>query len=328
VDHGIDDRAGALLHAGRAADAWALIQREGAAGAPEALGLAAQWRIAGNVVRRDLAAARGLLGRAGEAGHSRAAMLHAYFLAAGVGGPADWRGGVAGLRALATADADAAEQLRLVAEMALDEDGNPMTLPGLERVSETPFVAVARGFMTPAECAYLIGRAAPKLSPSVVVDPQSGRMVAHPVRRSDFASFGVFDEDLVVNALNRRIAALTGTQAEQGEPLQVLSYAPGGEYRAHFDALPATDNQRVLTVLVYLNDDYAGGETAFLHSGLSVKGEKGMALLFRNADGAGRPDPASQHAGRPVASGTKLIASRWIRARRFVYPPPAPLLNV
>jgi prolyl 4-hydroxylase len=328
VNLGFDDRVAILLQAGRAAEAWTLLQQAVAACQPEALALAAQWRIAGNVVRRDLAVARDLLGRAGEAGHAYAALLHCYFLAAGVGGPADWPGAVAGLRALARGDAEAAGQLRLLASMALDEDGRPAAPPALERISEKPSVSVARGFMTPDECAWLIGRAKPRLSPSVVVDPQSGRMMAHPVRRSDFASFGVFDEDLVVNALNRRIATLTSTRADQGEPLQVLSYAPGGEYRAHFDALPATDNQRALTLLVYLNDDYTGGETAFLHSGLSVKGEKGMALLFRNADAAGRPDPAAQHAGRPVRSGTKLIASRWIRARRFDYPPPTPLLNV
>ena len=39
---------------------------------------------------------------------------------------------------------------------------------------------------------------------------------------------------------------------------------PGQEYRPHFDAIGNADNQRVLTFLVYLNDDYEGGETDFL----------------------------------------------------------------
>jgi prolyl 4-hydroxylase len=140
--------------------------------------------------------------------------------------------------------------------------------------------------------------------------------------------FGVHSEDLVVNALNRRIAAATGTSAGQGEPLQLLRYTPGGEYRAHMDALPGEANQRILTALLYLNEDYEGGETAFLRTGLSYKGRLGDALLFRNVTGGGRPDPKSLHAGRPVERGTKLIASRWIRRETFTFPPPRPLLQI
>lgn len=45
----------------------------------------------------------------------------------------------------------------------------------------------------------------------------------------------------------------------------------------------------------------------------TVKGRKGDALLFRNADDRGQLDPSSQHSGEPVTSGEKFIASRWIR---------------
>jgi prolyl 4-hydroxylase len=102
---------------------------------------------------------------------------------------------------------------------------------------------------------------------------------------------------------------------QQGEPLQVLRYVPGQEYRSHLDALPASQNQRVLTMLVCLNDGYEGGETSFVRTGLKWKGRKGDALLFRNAGEDERPDPSSQHAGLPVTRGTKIIASRWIRAK-------------
>jgi len=46
-----------------------------------------------------------------------------------------------------------------------------------------------------------------------------------------------------------------------------------------------------------------------------VKGSTGDALIFRNVDASGRPDPAARHAGLPVIRGEKLIASRWIRER-------------
>jgi prolyl 4-hydroxylase len=182
--------------------------------------------------------------------------------------------------------------------------------------------------MTEAECRYLRTAGEPALQPSVVVDPATGRLTPHPVRSSDAAMFGVYAEDLVVNALNRRIAALSGTGIDQGEPLQLLRYRPGGEYKPHMDALPAEPNQRILTVLVYLSDDYEGGETAFPNAGLSFRGRTGDALLFRNTGADGRPDPLSLHAGLPVARGIKYLASRWIRANRFTYPPPRPILEL
>jgi prolyl 4-hydroxylase len=182
--------------------------------------------------------------------------------------------------------------------------------------------------MTAAECAWLRSAGEPALQPSAVVDPKSGRMVPHPVRSSDAATFGVHSEDLVVNALNRRIAAVSGTRLHQGEPLQLLRYRPRGEYKPHMDALPAEANQRILTVLVYLSDDHEGGETSFPRTGLSYRGRTGDALLFSNVTADGRADPLSLHAGLPVTSGVKYLASRWIRAEKFTFPPPPPLLNL
>ena len=112
-----------------------------------------------------------------------------------------------------------------------------------------------------------------------------------------------------------RLAKASGTNVRQGEPLQVLRYLPGQEYRPHFDALGQAENQRILTFLVYLNDGYDGGGTRFMKSALTVNGRRGDALLYRNADDSGRPDPNSQHAGEPLKAGEKFIASRWIRQR-------------
>jgi prolyl 4-hydroxylase len=135
------------------------------------------------------------------------------------------------------------------------------------------------------------------------------------VRNSDVAAFPLAYETPAVHALNRRLAAISATAPEQGEPLQILRYGPGQQYKAHSDALPNAANQRICTALVYLNEDYAGGETHFLANDLKVRGAVGDAILFVNADREGRPDADARHAGLPVTRGTKLLASRWIRAR-------------
>jgi prolyl 4-hydroxylase len=317
-----------LVAAERFADAARLLIAAAGSGRSAALAELAHWRVAGNLVRRDLRAARDLLRRAGGAGDRDSALLHAAFLASGAGGGEDWPGALAALRALAPDEPRAAAQLALLEAMELRDDGSPVRRYELRRLSAAPEAFAAEEFVSAAECRYLQKAVEPVMQPTVVVDPSTGAFIPHPIRRSEGAVFGVYAEDLVVNALNRRIAALSGTRADQGEPLQLLRYRPGCEYKPHMDALPAEPNQRILTVLVYISDDYEGGETQFPHTGLSFRGRTGDALLFRNAAADGRPDPLSLHAGLPVTRGTKYLASRWIRAAKFTYPPPRPILDL
>ena len=198
--------------------------------------------------------------------------------------------------------------------MRLTDKGDPVAVPSGETIGESPRIVRFNDFLSAAECAWLAQAAAPMFEPAPTVDERTGRLIMNPVRTSDTAVFPWVAENPAVHALNRRIAAASATRAEQGEPLQVLRYAPGQEYRPHIDAVPGLANQRILTMLVWLNDDYEGGETRFIETGLTVKGRKGDALLFENVDAEGRPDTKMVHAGLPVTAGVKLLASRWIRA--------------
>ncbi len=314
------------IDAGRVHDGARRLIQGAEAGDVAAITELAHWRILGDLVQRDLGAARDLLGKAGAAGDPSSSLLHAYFLAAGVGGHSDWTGALAAMQGLAVGDTSLSAQLNLIGAMDLDQEGFPKSTPEGDRLSERPLVVSAHGLLSAAECAYLQRKATPGLQPSVVIDSITGQSIPHPVRKSDGAMFGVYDEDLVVNAINRRIAAFSGTGVEQGEPLQILRYGVDGEYRPHMDGLAREPNQRILTVIVYLSDDYAGGETCFPRTGLSFRGRKGDALLFCNVDAEDRPDPLSLHAGLPVTRGEKMIATRWIRRSPFTYPPPQPLL--
>jgi prolyl 4-hydroxylase len=257
-----------------------------------------------------VAEARDLFGQAGAEGKLEAAVIHCNLTASRF----DWEEGMRLLRGLARFSRRCARELALIEAMA------PGPPPAGEVVSEAPHLTLFRGLFTAAECAWLVEAATPMLAPAVVVDPASGRQRPDPVRISDGTGFTLPLENPAVHALNRRIAAASGTEVSRGEPLQVLRYRPGGEYKPHFDAIPGFANQRVLTMLVWLNEDYAGGETAFVKTGAKLKGRTGDALLFRNALPDGTRDPDSGHAGLPVTGGEKLIASRWIRAAPFEPP--------
>ncbi|CAA9518218.1 MAG: hypothetical protein AVDCRST_MAG31-1423 [uncultured Sphingomonas sp.] len=311
------DQAYRLAEAGQVRRAVALLKHEGDRGDPAALVELAAWYLGARYVERDLQLARQCFGSASKLGHQRASEIYTNLLANGTGGTRRWREALARLELAGRDDLVATEQRALLGAMDIDGDGEPRTKPTGQQLSDAPSVMLFKNFMTSTECRHLVERAKPGLSPSVVVHPATGQMVPHPVRTSDNAFFPWIDEDPVIHVLNRRIAAATATEASWGEPLQVLRYGPGQEYRPHHDAIAGADNQRILTFLVYLNDGYEGGETEFIRTGLKVAGCKGDGLMFRNADDAGRPDPNAVHAGRPVTAGEKMLATRWIHQRPF-----------
>ena len=72
------------------------------------------------------------------------------------------------------------------------------------------------------------------------------------------------------------------------------------------------DDKRQMTALVWLNDEYEGGETHFPRLGITVRGAPGDMLVFANLDEHGKRDDRMEHAGLPVTRGEKWLASRWI----------------
>lgn len=314
------NQAEALLQRGDVAGAAGVLKQAERAGDPLAARQLAIWFLTGQLVRRDLAASRALFERAAELGDDASAAVTRAFIAGGVGGPSDWPRAIGLLQDAAPDDPHAAQQLQLIQAMALSAAGEPAAEWPCEILCEAPEVRRFPSLFSPAECAYLIETAAPILRPSVVVDPRTGQLVPNPVRTSSAAGFPYTDENPAIHALNRRLAAASGTDVRAGEPLQVLRYAPGERYHEHSDALPgvAPNQQRVLTFLVYLNDGYEGGETSFPAVGLKVRGRTGDGLLFRNASPDGRPDERAVHAGLAVTAGVKHLASRWIRAAPLI----------
>jgi prolyl 4-hydroxylase len=312
------DRAHRLLAAGQAGQAVAVLK----AGADAGEGVSALelgiWYLEGRHVQRDLALSRDYFRASAELGERTGETVYISFVALGVGGAPNWSAALERLRKLAADDDLASAQMALLQAMDVADDGNPRQAFSCHELSAQPEARSFTNFFTPDECSYLISRAAPLLQPTVIVDPTTGQLRPHPIRTSDGAMFPWVSEDLVIHALNRRIAVASGTDVGAGEPLQVLRYSPGQQYHAHLDALPFGDNQRIYTMLVYLNDGYGGGETRFTRNGLTFAGRTGDALLFRNSTPAGEPDEMSQHAGLPVLRGEKYIASRWIRERPLV----------
>jgi prolyl 4-hydroxylase len=309
----IMDEVHAAARAGRPEDGVAMLERAALHDA-EAMFVLANWRLWGLYGPRDLAETHRLLRHSGELGWQEAIELRATLLGNGTGVERDLDAACTLLQPLAATRPDMAAMIALLDRMAPSA-----TAAGFprEQISSNPLVTRVPDFLAPEECAWLIDRATPALAPSMIIDERTGGPRPHPVRTSHSMNFDPSSEDLVTHQINRRIAALTDTDVSQGEPLHILRYAPGQEFRLHHDAIPGAANQRRWTLLVWLNDGYAGGETSFADAALTITGAKGDALLFCNTDDDGGPDPLARHAGMAVTSGTKWLASRWIRERPY-----------
>ncbi|MFS0848039.1 2OG-Fe(II) oxygenase [Novosphingobium panipatense] len=312
------DRAQAALDNGRHQDAVAIAEDAAARGDGECLSLLARWRLIGRPLPRDLPEARRLLRQATLSGNADAALTEAALTANGTGARPDWQGAVKILKEAADLHGGVATQdLALLSRMDLDEAGYPRQMPEPERMGEGYQVKRWRQFLTPEECAHLAMSVHDLLAPSTVADPRTGRLRPHPVRTSSAAVVGPTRETLPLQALMRRIAQATETGVEQGEPLNVLHYAPGQQYLPHMDTLPHVSNQRIVTALAYLNTGYIGGETCFPEQNLSIAGGGGDLVAFANTLPDGSPDTRSRHASAPVRQGAKWAATRWIRAKPF-----------
>lgn len=261
---------------------------------------------------RDYLQAHRLLAEAGNLGSMDALHLRASLIATGTGVKADSGAALTLVRQAAQAG-DPLARIQLIVLSRLAE----LPIPPAEPLNAEPLIAIRRDFLGKGDCGYLMNIAEPRFEPSIIRDPATGEQRPDPVRTSDGMSFGPTNEDIVVHAINHRIATATGTPYSHGEPLHMLRYCGGQEYKPHGDALPGSGNLRHWTVLLYLNDDYDGGETEFPRLGVKVKGNAGDMLAFCNVDSNGQANILSQHAGLPVTRGTKYIATRWIREKPY-----------
>lgn len=311
--------ADALTHAesGRTVQALAMLEAAADRGNVDALMQLAVWSLAGRFVPQDHRHARTLLRRAVSIGHVDGALMEVALTANGTGGDADWQEAQRLLAQAASVDHIAAAQKALLDDMALAPNGAPATVAESRLLCAEPRVVHLPEFLTANECAHIATVGGELLEPARVIDPATGRWIPHPVRTSDNAAIGPAREDLVIRAINLRIAAASGTDVAQGEPLTVLRYRPGQEYRPHLDTIAGAENQRIRTVLIYLNGGFGGGETSFPLLGLDVTPRGGDALMFDTLLPDGKPDGRTRHAGLPVVQGAKWLATRWIRAAPY-----------
>jgi predicted 2-oxoglutarate/Fe(II)-dependent dioxygenase YbiX len=170
-----------------------------------------------------------------------------------------------------------------------------------------PWVAVVENLLEPAFCVQLIARIE-ACSPSVApITTAAGAVLNEKVRNNDRVMFE--DAALAAELFARTRATLPerfdgGTLVGFNERFRGYRYRDGQRFAPHFDGAfyrpetPAGREGSEITVLFYLNDGFAGGETKILDYEVVFVPKSGAALLFQHA---------ILHEGCPVTSGVKYV---------------------
>ena len=128
----------------------------------------------------------------------------------------------------------------------------------------------------------------------------------------------------LIKTVHKKIADYLNLPIEKGESLQGQLYEPGQYFKPHNDFFsgPAYNmhclgsGNRTHTLMVYLNDDFEGGETNFPNLNKTVVPEKGKAIWWKNMH-EDKTLSDTLHEGVAVSSGKKYIVTSWWREKNW-----------
>jgi 2OG-Fe(II) oxygenase superfamily len=89
----------------------------------------------------------------------------------------------------------------------------------------------------------------------------------------------------------------------------VLKYQTGQEYKQHVDA--GNNNNRMVSMVMYLNDEYEGGNIEFPFMHFDLKPPANSMIFFPS-------NYAYAHIAHPVKTGTKYAVVQWIEEKHEV----------
>lgn len=183
----------------------------------------------------------------------------------------------------------------------------------IARIDE-PLIVVLGNMLSDEECEELIRLSTDKMKRSKI-----GTTREENALRTSSSMFIEESENLIVARIEKRIAAVMNIPIEHGEGLQILQYTPGQQYKAHHDFFSSSSsvtNNRISTLVMYLNEVEQGGETFFPHLNFSVTPRKGMAVYFEYFYNDQTLNDLTLHGGAPVEIGEKWVATQWMRKQK------------
>ncbi|WP_286232316.1 2OG-Fe(II) oxygenase [Neobacillus mesonae] len=176
---------------------------------------------------------------------------------------------------------------------------------------EEPLIVVLGNVLSNEECDRLMEMSKDRLHRSKI----GGTRDTNELRTSSSMFFQDGENEMIAR-IEKRISQIMNIPIEHGEGIQVLNYKIDQEYKAHFDFFSNSNNPRISTLVMYLNDVEQGGETYFPKLNFSVSPQKGMAVYFEYFYNNQTLNDLTLHGGAPVIIGDKWAATQWMRRKK------------
>lgn len=182
-------------------------------------------------------------------------------------------------------------------------------------------------FIAQEDCERLIHDAADRLMRATVSGP-GGSSVISESRKAQQAAYSMSggESDPLWPLYNRALEMVNhhagfNITPEGQEPLTVIQYNIGDEYKPHCDSscgenMNHLKGGRIATALLYCKVADEGGATTFVNSNIFVTPKPGSVVFFSYmGKDDRRMDPLkfTEHTGCPVAAGEKWITTFWMR---------------
>lgn len=191
-----------------------------------------------------------------------------------------------------------------------------------------------KNILSPTECKKLIKLCSSDLRPIASSNPfdLKADFFFTPENELKGTVFEVNDER--ISWLIDRICSHFKINPENLEHPRFQKYKVGGTYRSHYDFILldkeyteyhfSRGGQRIKSYILYLNDDFEGGETIFPRKSIIVEPEVGKIIEWNNVvpgidiNSKESYDLTTSHSALPVLKGTKYIFAIFLRERSFI----------
>ena len=128
-------------------------------------------------------------------------------------------------------------------------------------------------------------------------------------------------KDLMDNVVHRLINPFYNFKINTSEPPQFLKYEVGGHYKPHYDGVARWRNpdgteiwkktsDRDLSAVIFLNDEFEGGEFVFPDLRIRIRPEPGLMVCFPSTEDY-------LHQVEPVTKGTRYSLVTWFAVSGF-----------
>ena len=166
---------------------------------------------------------------------------------------------------------------------------------------------VVKGFLTPEDCNTLINYDSEFYQAVFAYEGPVPTHINNSVNKL------INNNSLEISSILKKFSEKFPIHQENFEDLKVVKYTKGGFIHGHLDSGPSII--RTHTILMYLNENYEGGETEFPNLNKQFKLNTGDILYFPNYDSHGNPTVLALHQGNVVKSGEKLICNLWVKGQ-------------